>query len=510
MISPSILFPDGFEDHPSRLTQPEFFVDLALDQIVTTVTAGKEDYDLKPFFYLPLTDADSIIFRHAVLRDLEDPQRFADCKKFAASLRQVREYLAQGEKLHYPRQQERCFLAAVDDYCAAVTCLSQNLSTMPPTSPGLTALREWLEHFVISAEFVQLQNETHNLVTGLAAIRYCVQINGLLIQVRDYTGEANYSDEIETVFERFKSGAHQGYRFESKDFSSMNHVETRILDLVAECHPQLFADLTRFCQIKMEFFSPAITNCDREIQFYLTYLEFIAPLEKSGLQFCYPHFTESDKEIHNHSGFDLALAAKLIQENSLPVCNDFQLQGKERIIVVSGPNQGGKTTFARTFGQLHYLGSLGLRVPGKDARLYLYDHLFTHFEREEQLTNLQGKLKDDLVRIHAILEDATPRSIILINEIFASTTFLDASLLSRAVMEKLIQLDLLAIWVTFIDELASFDESTLSMVSTVVPENPAVRTFQIVRSPADGLAYAFSIAEKYRLTSTRIRERLNQ
>ena len=94
------------------------------------------------------------------------------------------------------------------------------------------------------------------------------------------------------------------------------------------------------------------------------------------------------------------------------------------------------------------------------------------------------------------------------NEILTSTTLQDAIVLSKSIAAKIIQLDLLCVWVTFVDELASLAAQTVSMVSTVDPGNLAERTYKIVRKDADGRSYAMSIAEKYRLTYDTLSERL--
>ena len=107
---------------------PDFFGDLNLDQIVDGITAGKQEYNLKPFFNAPLRDVDAIMYRQEVMRDLED-RRLADkVDAFAKNMRVMRQHLTQAEKLYHKHQKERWFLDAVEIYCEAVQGLARELA----------------------------------------------------------------------------------------------------------------------------------------------------------------------------------------------------------------------------------------------------------------------------------------------------------------------------------------------------------------------------------------------
>ena len=503
MTVPSILYlTSETRNAPGWEPGSPLFRDLNLDQVIASVVKGKDAYDVRPFLYQPLPDIDGIVFRQGVFADLEDPETYAILARFAkAQLVATFAYRVKDLREddlgfnHYHR--ERFFMNAVAQYCSTVSALEAGLAASAVRSRALLELRDYLSRYVASPEFRVLTTETATLEAALDDVRYCVLVRGDRITVGLYDDEADYSENVARTFERFRQGAVENYLPNFRDMDSF--AGAGVLDLVAKVFPELFASSTRSAERTSTTWTMRFDSSTGSWSSISPTSSTSTACELRGLSSA----LRSCRAPTSASRSTTPSTSRLLRSSprEVPVvCNDLTLAAAERILVVSGPNNGGKTTLARTFGQLHYLARLGLPVPGRDAQFYLCDRIFTHFEKEEQITTLAGKLQDELNRLRADFDEATPASVFILNELFNTTSARDGLFLSVRILERVTALDALCVCVTFLDELASLNEKVVSMVATVVPDDPATRTYKIVRRPADGRAYARALAEKYGLT----------
>ncbi len=485
----------------------DFYRDLNLDQIIDATVSYKKEYDFKKFFYTPLDDIQTITYRQEIIKDLQNDEFYLRVDEFCQEMLRIKEYQKLVEEPDYDIYKNSWFFQMALAYIQALNTFYESLKSANLHSDGLILFRDYFKTYLKSEGFKSLQNDMESLKEQLDSIMYDITILGLTFKVKRYENEEDYSLETKEVFKKFEQNDTSEIKSQFEKNRGINHVNAKILEFVSKLYPKVFSTLREFCDKYIDFVDETFQTFAWEVEFYISYLSYISETKE---RFCFPHMSSENKSIEVMGGFDLALAYSLVFEKKRVVTNDYILEKQERIMIVSGANQGGKSTFSRAFGQINYLASLGLPVPASEAKLFLVDRVFTHFEREEHIGNLHSKLQEDLVRIHKILEEATPKSLVILNEIFSSTSLKDAIFLSKNIMDRIVELDLLCVWVTFIDELSKINEKTVSMVSLIDIDHIENRTYKIIKKESDGLAYAKSIAKKYHLSSEQILQRIEK
>lgn len=506
---PSILF-RGQNRQVLHSRAPDCFRDLNLDQLIDPILRWNQEPDLSSLYYTPLEDSEDIYYRLGIMKDLMHRENWKQFQAFAGEIFELNacqeaavedfrsgnpllcNYLLYGHILEFGIR-----------YAAAAERFLKKIPDMELQSAGLTMAAEALKNLCSSDFYVRMREAQQSLRAGFGREQYCMLIRDDSIRLTKYDGEEDLSSRIQSAFQKFSREDSKNYSRTFSETPYVEAVEAGVLRCLADLYPALFRELEGYIAEFMEFTDPGLLQFCRELQFYLSWLETIQPFAEKGLPFCCPEATGS--RIFCNDFYDLALAEKI---GSAIVRNSFYLEEPERILVVTGPNQGGKTTFGRAVGQIHYLASIGLCIPGSSARLLLPNRILTHFEREEALTTLNGKLQDDLLRLRDLLEQADEHSLVIINEIFASTVLEDALALGRHMMDALVRKKSMGVIITFLDALSEYGPETVSMMSTIDPCHPEIRTFHVVRKPADGLAYAMTVAERHGLTCDQILRRI--
>ncbi len=480
--------------------------DLALDQLVARLELGRKAYDLSADFVRLLGSEKDVGYRQDVFRDLDGTPLRNLVSTFCDRMVHVRRTLP-NERMRYQIERDRWFLDAAAAYADSVAVLLEGLDAEPPGSEGLCGMRDFLREYTRSTWFRELTSDTAQLLRALGEVEYRIRLDEGLVEVsRVRPEEPDYAQDVTTTFQRFRQTRSTSYQQKLSPAAGMDHVQAAIATFVARLYPDTFAALSAYAIRYANLVDPRMIQFEREAQFYLAYLDVMDVLRPDGVTFCYPTIDPAGG-LDIRDGRDIALALHLNIKNEIPVPNDCTLSADERVVVVTGPNQGGKTTFARAIGQLHILAALGLPVPATQAVVPLVDRVSTLFETGENVGEGRGHLYDDLFRAREAMDGAGGSGLIILNELLSSTALEDAVLLGTRLIEGLPRPGPRCIYVTFLDELSRLP-GTVSLVAAVDAKDPTRRTFQVLPQPANGLAFAQALADRYGLSREALERRL--
>jgi DNA mismatch repair ATPase MutS len=333
------------------------------------------------------------------------------------------------------------------------------------------------------AFFAMLQKELNDEFFGIVQdhLRELKFRNGVLISAELGTGNkgTNYmlrkpQDRRQSWMERFfaKKPPIYTFRIADRDESgakALSELKDRGINLVANALAQSVDHI-------LSFFNLLRT----ELAFYAGCLNLHEHLAQKGEPMCFPVPVAPGERRHSFKGlYDVCLALCLGQG---VVANDVNADDKD-LAVITGANQGGKSTFLRSIGLSQLMMQCGMFTPAESFCSNICEGFFTHYKREEDVTMKSGKLDEELSRMSDIVDNVTANSLVLFNESFAATNEREGSEVARQIICALLEKRIKVFYVTHLYEFAhGFFEKKIENAIFLRAERQADggRTFKLI------------------------------
>lgn len=262
---------------------------------------------------------------------------------------------------------------------------------------------------------------------------------------------------------------------------------------IAEIRSESLSSIVRALKEASDSVLGFLKKLREEFAFYVGCLNLHRTVTRSGGAFCFPVPDVSGACSLSFEGlYDLSLK---ISTGSEIVGNSIDANGK-RLLIITGANRGGKSTFLRSIGQALLMFQAGIFVPAISFRSDLRQSLFTHFKREEDRGMTMGKLDEELSRMSQILDHVSGNSMILFNESFSSTNMREGSEISFNIVSALTERGMKIIFVThnydFASRIEEYAESG-TLFLTAERKADGERTYRIITGRPSETGYSLDL-----------------
>lgn len=545
-----LLWPQGAAASSDNILNSQAVRDLEVEKIIAASCDQEEQREAMRQTLLTLCqDAVVIRYRQEIIADLlRNPGLAAAFKQLLSLINGLRffTYRPDNAKTSLYEVTHRAGELEILVECIKVLDQAFEMVSGEPISSGLLALKELVERYSQDPSFRELTRELPEL---MAELRTCASITiGVNLDEHLRPEEATL---ISVNKERFTASSLLK-RLVGKNDSGWHGIATLhglpyiqegqdLIGVPMSARPAkraeptmvpLFRDLSnilekitqpiaRALKKYVNLNSAILLDLYPDLTFYSGAVTLIRTLQACGLPMCRPEIATQDERICQIEGcFNANLALRLGGAQASPevseaiVLNDVGVGPQGRIIILTGPNRGGKTTYMQAIGLAQILAQAGLFVPGKRARLSPVDNIFTHYPLEEQLQLGLGRFGEESQRIRRIISQATPDSLILLNESLFSTNPGESLYLAQDIVRILRLMGVRAVFTTHLHELAASvdqlnadtdgDSRIVSMVASpaeagdaAVPVDDGRYSYRIVFGPPLGRSYADRIARQH-------------
>jgi hypothetical protein len=232
------------------------------------------------------------------------------------------------------------------------------------------------------------------------------------------------------------------------------------------------------------------TSLRFELAFYLGAVNLYRRLEDKGEATCLPTPGSASDGVWQACGlYDVGLA---LLSDAVLVGNDLEADGRS-LLLITGANQGGKSTFLRALGLAQMLMQSGLFVPARSFSAPVRQGVLTHYKQEEDSGSGLGKLEEELARMSQVLDGLRPGSLVLLNESFSSTNETEGAAIASGLIEGLLEAGVAVACVTHSFELADYfvrggrDEVTFLQAER---REDGSRSFRLLPAPPSPTSHA--------------------
>lgn len=301
-----------------------------------------------------------------------------------------------------------------------------------------------------------------------------------------------------------------------KVHGEVNPLMNNLTKIVEKMLSSTTSNLKNILKKYVDISGMVLINILNDIMFYSYFTELEQKVTALGLPTSIPGTSDEGSTFSDFYNIRLAIGRMKGKVENDIVCNDFEFNKNQQVVILTGPNRGGKTIFTQAIGLVHLFFQHGVFVPCRQGNIQVCDGIYTHFPADENMTMALGRLGEEAQRFKEICVRATSKSLLLFNESFATTSHTESLYIATDALRYICCLGTRTCFNTHMHELAdnseelSNSEKAVCKAVSVVMGCEGEDSYKIFFKKPDGRSYAHRIAQKYGITFEQLSERLNK